>query len=44
MGDSDSEFESSRSFDENHPPFVTTNYDDKISGESEEEEDDSDGE
>ena len=41
-GDSDSEFESSRPFDENHP-FVTSNYDDEISSESEEEEDDGDG-
>ncbi|KIK01520.1 hypothetical protein K443DRAFT_563873 [Laccaria amethystina LaAM-08-1] len=42
-GDSDSEFESSRPFDENHP-FVTSNYDDEITSESEEEEHDSDGE
>jgi hypothetical protein len=42
-GDSDSEFESSRPFDENHP-FVTSNYDDEITSESEEEEDHSDGE
>ena len=42
-GDSDSEFDFSRPFDENHP-FVTSCYDDEISSESEEEEDDSDGE
>lgn len=43
-GDTDSEFESTRPFDENHP-FVTSIYDDEISSESEEEEeDDSDGE
>ena len=42
-GDSDSEFESSRPFDANHP-FVTSNYDNEISSESEEEEGDSNGE
>ena len=42
-GNSDSESESSRPFDENHP-FVTSNYDDEISSGTEEEEDDSDGE
>ena len=42
-GDSDSEFESSRPFDANHS-FVTSNYDNEISSESEEEEGDSDGE
>ena len=41
-GDSDSEFESGRPFDENHP-FATTKYDDETSNESEEEEDDGDG-
>ena len=42
-GDSDSEFESSRPFDANHP-FVTSNHDNEICSESEEEEGDSDGE
>ena len=42
-GDSDSEFDFSRPFDENHP-FVTSYYNGEISSESEEQEDDSDGE
>ncbi|KIJ99749.1 hypothetical protein K443DRAFT_8150 [Laccaria amethystina LaAM-08-1] len=42
-GNSDSGFEPTRPFDENHP-FVTSNYDDEITSESEVEEDDSDGE
>jgi len=40
--DSDSEFESSRPFDENRP-FVTSNHDGETASESEEEEDDTDG-
>ena len=38
-GDSDSEFDFTRPFDENHP-FVTSNYDDETSSESEDDEDD----